>query len=116
MGYCAPVSGDSPAEIPAPLEWHPAYRDRTWLIDWLEGKTAEYPADRILLPILPVLRLFERGLDPTYPQSAGTLVLTKRKAWGWAPYVGRPFVYVWYVATDDLGRSIAGESRIVYTD
>jgi hypothetical protein len=29
----------TPTKPPAPLEWHPAYRDRTWLLDWVEGRT-----------------------------------------------------------------------------
>jgi hypothetical protein len=41
--------------------------------------------------------------------------LTMRKCWGPAPYVGRPFAYVWKVAVDDNGRAIAGEARIEYT-
>jgi hypothetical protein len=44
-----------------------------------------------------------------------TVTLTKRKAWGAAPWTDHPYAYVWYVATDQLGRSIAGESWIVET-
>lgn len=40
--------------------------------------------------------------------------LTKEKAAGLAPYVGDPFMYVWYVATDELGRSVAGDAHIQY--
>ena len=32
-----------------------------------------------------------------------------------AAVLGRPFVYVWYYAADQLGRAIAGDSWIVYT-
>ncbi|HET6291005.1 MAG TPA: hypothetical protein VFG15_30210 [Amycolatopsis sp.] len=43
-------------------------------------------------------------------------LLVKRKAFGMAPYVGRRFVYVWYFATDELGRAIASDARIAHTD
>jgi hypothetical protein len=40
--------------------------------------------------------------------------LTKEKAAGLAPYVGDPFMYVWYVATDGSGRSVGGDAHIQY--
>jgi hypothetical protein len=44
------------------------------------------------------------------------MTLIRCMAWGPAPYVGRPFVYVWQFATDELGRAVAGDSYIFYTD
>jgi hypothetical protein len=100
---------------PAPLEWHPAYRDQTWLLDWLEGRR-EGRTDIIKFPILPPMRIrdYDRAPDPV--ETPPTRTLTKRKAYGHAPYVGRPFVYRWWCAVDELGRGIAGESRIAHVE
>jgi hypothetical protein len=57
---------------------------------------------------------------PSFRRSAGVYdtiderIFTVKKAWGLAPYVGPPFVYMWRVAVDDLGRSVSGESWIEY--
>ncbi|MGH3549020.1 MAG: hypothetical protein ACRDQU_13095 [Pseudonocardiaceae bacterium] len=103
------------AELPpAPLEWHPFYRDHTWLIDWLNGDPA-YPNISMRLPICRPVGLWNLSQDPSV-LTDNTLLLTKDKAWGLAPYVGPPFVYMWYIAADQFGRAIAGESRIVYID
>jgi len=46
--------------------------------------------------------------------------LVRRRYWGPAPYVGRPFCYVWDAfVPDDAGpvgpvRAVAGQARIVY--
>lgn len=53
---------------------------------------------------------------PTEPMTTADLVLTRERCAGPAPYVGQPFVYVWPVGVDNLGRCIAGEAQIVYTD
>lgn len=88
---------------PPPLEWHPAYRDHAHgpLWDWLnESQT----------PVswrVPLLREIE-----TEDLEAPVVTLTKQKCWALAPYVGDPYVYVWRVATDTLGRSIASEAHI----
>jgi hypothetical protein len=106
---------------PPPLEWHPWYRDRTWLLDWLNG-TGRWANDLTLrVPVLPSMRSLWRAAlagepEPDPVPMPTTLTLTRYKAVGLAPYVGRPFVYRWYVARDELGREIAGESRIVYTE
>jgi hypothetical protein len=99
-------------EPPAPGTCHPAYRDITWLRDWLNG-TPGYPNDHIQVP-------FMQRLNPTLTGSwtdeseTSVHILAKRKAAGLAPYVGDPFVYIWYVATDELGRSVAGDAKIRY--
>lgn len=96
---------------PDALDWHPWYRDKTWLLDWLESEDFTDLAVRAR----PVMRF--RHFDPDVPITAapkGESLLRKRIAIGPAPYVGRPFLYEWYTATDQYGRSIAGESRIVY--
>lgn len=107
-------------DLPSPLEWHPYYRDKTFLLDWLEGR-GHLAGPEVRLPVTPPLSHLIRDIGKmTYPAEDFPLpqvrTLTKRKAAGLAPYVGRPFHYEWHVATDDLGRHIAGDSRIVYHD
>lgn len=101
---------------PAPLEWHPAYRDHTWLLDWLEGRS-EFRQDAVQIPFVSPMRLepYDPGA-PIVPDVIRAHTLTKRKAIGLAPYVGRPFVYFWSFAIDDLGRAVAGDTRIRYAD
>lgn len=102
-----------PGEAPPPLSWHPWYRDKSHLIDWLNDPDRwDY---RIPMP-RSRCDLYSAGTDATYPvePSPKAMLLAKTRAWGPAPYVGRPFVYVWNVGTDEVGRQIAGESRIVY--
>ena len=103
--------------LPAPpLEWHPFYRDHTHLIDWLKPATY-WPAGIdgtgatvYEVPVIPRVSWdLSRTTDEDDPRR---VMLTKRKAWGAAPWSEAPYVYVWFVATDNLGRSIAGESWV----
>ena len=98
---------------PAPLEWHPAYRDKTWLLDWLDGKPG-YPHDTLILPkpqrMTASFAAAEEPLAPALP----TYTLTRRRCAGPAPYVGRPFVYHWWAAVDEFGRAIAADSTRQY--
>ena len=89
--------------VPMPMECHPAYADQLWLMDWLnsEGQFADRHVIMIPKPI---------NADPVDDKRT----LTKQKAWALAPYTGKPFVYMWFCATDELGRSIAGKSWIEY--
>lgn len=100
-----------------PLEWHPWYRDKTWLYDWLLGR-GSFPKDRVEIPVMPPLRAkFAESVDvAAEPTRLGRVTLTKNWAVGAAPYVGKPFCYVWWVATDDLGRGIATDSEIHYIE
>jgi len=102
--------------VPMPLEWHPWYRDKTWLLDWLEGKSG-YPEDAIVIPVPPRL-YWQREENRIGPETISDrqIVLTKHRAWGSAPYVDTPFHYEWTTATDHLNRSIASDARIVYDD
>lgn len=101
-------------EPPMPLEWHPWYRDKTWLLDWLNGATG-YPASHVKIPVVPPLRV-AYSVNPEDSATLNTVTLTKHRAQGWAPYVGRPFVYAWTVAVDELGRGIANDSERVYVE
>ena len=93
---------------PAPLEWHPWYRGMTYLLDWLEhGQQPNY-----LVPVPRRVQISEGS--GAYPDNTACAVLAKRRAFGFAPYVGDPFIYTWWTATDQHGRSIASDSRIEY--
>lgn len=99
-------------QLPAmPGETHPAYAaHRAALVHWLDtpghpyGRHMRVPFSRGLLAA------WEPGpVDVTTPNPV-IQTLTRRTAHGPAPYVGRPFVYQWYVGEDDLGRMVAGET------
>lgn len=94
-----------------PLDWHPWYRDKTWLLDWLEG--SDQKPIQLAVP-RSMSAVWTDEIAPTTADMPSTLVLTKRRAWGAAPYVGTPFHYEWPVAVDNLGRQITGEVRIVH--
>jgi hypothetical protein len=97
---------------PLPLEWHPWYRGKTGLLDWLESD------DRVVR--VPVSRARTSAFGPASiaPGELSFFIatLTKRRAVAPAPYVGDPFAYVWHVGTDQHGRSIAGDARIVHLE
>lgn len=78
---------------PPPGEWHPAYADRADLAEWLR-----------------------RGQPEPHPPLTHGRTILRRRAWGAAPFVGRPFCYVWWVGTDDLNRQITSEATIRYLD
>jgi hypothetical protein len=86
-----------------PLDWHPWYRDKTWLLDWLEGRSG--PGYQIRIPVLGrITAVFGLTTDDLYPAVLDhrEIIITRRKAAGPAPYVGRPFVYSWWVGVDNL--------------
>ena len=106
--------------VPSPLEWHPAYADKTHLLDWLNEVGPYAKMWDIKLAIAPRFNFasFASYTETEQPAitapSFKTIVLHRQKCWGPAPYVGKPFVYMWNAAVDELGRGIAGESRIEY--
>lgn len=102
---------------PMPLEFHPAYRGQTWLLDWL-NRTGAY-ADRqhivVMKPQRPATFMAADEVSPTTAAVPERITLTRRTCAGGAPYVGRPFCYRWDAGVDDFGRCVAGEARIQYT-
>lgn len=100
---------------PPPLEWHPYYRDMTWLLDWLHGQGQYGQLHDIRIP-RPVNLVASMRPDELYPSQPDPepIVMTRHRAVGPAPYVGDPFHYEWPVGRDHLGRYIAGEMRMVY--
>lgn len=101
-------------EPPPPGECHPAYLDHHgWLRDWLNGAPG-YPTNHVKVPVPPRLSAASI-LDPyssPFESPVRVRTLIKEKAGGPAPYVGDPFIYVWFVATDELGRTVAGDAHI----
>ena len=97
----------------APWEFDPEYRHavhfiREWLNDGAPGHGLQIPI-RHEPAFVPAPLGIPTGLD--FPAR----LLTAWKAWAPAPYVGRPFAYVWLVAIDELGRQVAaGKAEIVY--
>lgn len=99
-----------PGGPPRPRFWHPWYRDKPWLLDWLESDNRT-----------PHLVPLPTRLDVDYDETALTvtdtptfLTLTKQRTAAFAPYVGQPFMYVWWVATDEYGRAIASDAHRHY--
>jgi len=104
-------------QCPMPLEWHPAYADKTSLIDWLNevGTYAKmWDIELVIAPRSTLASYTETGPPSITAPSFKTRVLHRQRCWGGAPYVGKPFVYMWNAAVDELGRGIAGESHIEY--
>lgn len=99
---------------PPPLTGHPYYQGRQIITDWLNG-TSSLPEWDIMIPKPRRMDLaaFDAESEPI-AIGMDVLTMTKQRAWGGAPWTGRPFHYEWYVGTDNLGRRVAGESRIVY--
>lgn len=97
---------------PVPLEWHPAYRGKTWLMDWLDGLYPDSSSRQIRVLFFPAVRYVDS--DPVLADVPPIRVLRREKCWGIAPYVGHPFVYEWQVGVDDLGRAIAADSIRMY--
>ena len=102
-----------PYPPPDPLTWHPAYRTHhldllAWLNDPRSGRTIKLPARK-------TFSLFERrepGLNPD-----GYLTeheLTKFEVCAPAPYVGELALYTLTIAIDEVGRTIAGELRLIH--
>jgi hypothetical protein len=103
----------------APGTCHPAYADKQEVIlNWLaNSQDSYYP---LLVPYMTPLRSWLNGRDdpangPVQPIGMNHHTLRREKAAGPAPYVGRPFVYVWHIAVDELGRQVAGPAERVYT-
>lgn len=76
------------------------------ILNWLYG-IGPIGGDVLLLSKVPTITLLsfaDGGVDTVEPLYE---VLTRRRQWGLAPYVGPPFVYVWYIAVNGDGEKIA---------
>lgn len=94
----------------APNEVHPAYAGNAVVNDWVNGCGPDVHLHTLRLAVLPMLR-FDLNAEPEkIGPSLNHLTLDLHTCWGAAPYVGHRFVYAWRVATDELGRMVAGEA------
>lgn len=98
---------DTDFRPPLPGECDPRYaRERATLARWLDTSRDH---QRFVIEPGPahIRELSEQSLpttDVTYTQR----VLTRRKVYAPAPFVGRPFGYYWWTAIDNDGCGIAG--------
>lgn len=97
------------------LNWpdteHPAYTDQAASIRALMADSKRYALKVPFSVGPPLVAAYGAPAYPLAPK-VGTRILTIKRAFGPAPYVGRGFVYMWDVAIDDLGRWVAGPTRI----
>lgn len=102
--------------VPPPGVWHPAYGDYDELREWLDGRGPYEGRDTIKVSRSTRTAVLMVKPDEMYSQDPPPepFLLTRRRCWGPAPYVGDPFHYQWWSAADQLGRAIAGPSQIVY--
>lgn len=106
-----PTSGP---RVPPPGECHPFYAGNGFLRGWINDADAGQWV-HVLRPRR--LTIPEMSTDGQPDVSQDTITLTRRRFYGAAPYVGRPFVYAWDVAIDEFGRAVAGDDvRVRYTD
>lgn len=105
-----------PSRPADPLEWHPWYRDRTYLLDWLTtGRYNGRQQDVLVIPV-PISVAYIKDDPSTLDLAFQQRLLTRRLVARPAPWTGRPFHYRWFVGVDDLGRQIAADSWISYED
>src|SRR5438477_7403869 len=101
---------EAPYMPPMPGHCHPYYANRRdVIVDWLNGNTSY--GYRLHLPVAPVIRFTAAAEPPDLCVERPVVVLDRRRAWWPAPYVGRPYVYIWEVATDQYGRMVSGDVR-----
>jgi hypothetical protein len=95
-----------------PGEVHPAYAQQARILSaWLNDRGGR---DHLNVHRQPPMTFdFGPQLGAAPPDH---WLLTRRKAHGPAPYVGRAYVYAWYVGEDSLGRMVAGDAWIQYVD
>lgn len=97
---------------PAPGEFHPYYEDhRQGLTNWLDDDVSRHS---MLMPVAPVFRLIAEPIATPMVWEPKTTRLQRQRAWGIAPYVGDPFVYTWWSASDEHGRWIAGSATTIH--
>jgi hypothetical protein len=93
-----------------PLYCDPFYANKLWARDWVAGR-GQYDPTRIKIPVEQAPSATLGGYEDYQ-----VITLIRHKCAGMAPYVGEPFMYVWYMGIDDYGRSICSDSEIVYTN
>lgn len=98
----------------APRTYDPAYE---WcgerLIDWLSDPDGSFTL--CVMPEPRVVRWSDVSADPM-TLADSVLYFDRKMAIGKAPYVGRPFFYVWYHAIRNSVPVAAGMTRIRYEE
>jgi hypothetical protein len=100
-------SADPHLAVPGPNTAHPAIAGAADCVRSFNRHTVALPLMRRAGMVEP---------DEQFPAatfSDNKILVTRRKAFGPAPYVGEPFLYVWPVWMDDFGRHIAGDTERV---
>ena len=98
-------------EIPLPESCHDFYKQSQWIRDYLDTKEVQ---NRFICvaernPISISVLENKPYNDPYHVFTVGI-----KTEWRPAPYVGRPFVYVWNYIIDYKGRAAAGKAHIHY--
>lgn len=100
--------------VPMPGTFHPFYEaERTLIAEWLNDDGHPF-GDHML-----ITRRREPTVYVTDPSPVVDLnhdELRRRRYGAPAPYVGRPYMLVWWAATDKLGRAVAGRARARFLD
>jgi hypothetical protein len=85
---------------PMPGECHPRFEPhRRELLHWLDETTDPY---RLLLEVTEIVG------TPFMEREYKRVALTRRKVFAWAPFVGKPFGYMWHVGMADNETGISG--------
>lgn len=98
---------------PMPNTCHPAFSHASDFV-------LNFDKDRVRISgAIPQRTLFDAGA--TYPTSSDfrrTVILSRTRCWGMAPFVGDPRLkdarYIWSAWFDDFGRHIVGDSKLVW--
>ncbi|MEV8610271.1 hypothetical protein AB0383_20490 [Amycolatopsis sp. NPDC051373] len=106
--------------VPPPGYCHPYHeRHKRTIIDWLDGKSYGGHVLHLPKPVSFKAMIADPGALPIPKlddMSSRTITMQREKAFAVAPYVGRPFVYWWWSAVDDMGRGAGGEeTHLAYT-
>ena len=108
------VTGWFGGKLPAPGTWDPAYEAlRPFLEAWLSEEAERTGSTQVVYEDDPTT-VVGNIEDWDMRHVSVPRVVHRFKLVAPAPYVGRPFVYVWYCAKDDLGRVMCGEAFIKY--
>jgi hypothetical protein len=93
-----------------PNVWHPRYRDEDALRDWIENGTEEHA----WLSLDGTFVQVNCDIADDGPVPYGVREFIRIDVEAPAPYTGgRPLVYRWHVAIDDLGRVLSTDARLI---
>ena len=96
-----------------PLEWHPWYAGKTWLLDWLNGVGEYGDRPEIQVPIQRPLSFTPDVEASLLAEPFQRLCIRRQTVHAPAAWTGLPYFWEWNIGVDEYGRQIAGESRAV---